>query len=151
MARQSLIALSTSCLALFATGGAALAGNAFTSSSYVGPPGVITRPSPLTKAQRTTMPVASAEPMRPPLRNHVPAWSPPTVSPYLNLFQPGVSRVFNYYTLVRPQLVQEQINQRQSAQLESLRQQATTRGAPASSPGNSGRFQNYGGYYRGRR
>ncbi len=79
------------------------------------------------------------------MRNAVP--DRPTISPYLNLFRPEASRVFNYYTLVKPQLAQQQINQQQSALLQSLQQQAE------SAPAGSGQrlFQNHDKYFGGRR
>jgi hypothetical protein len=44
---------------------------------------------------------------------------PPTVSPYLNLFRQDVEggSDFNYQTLVRPQLQQQQVNQQQQRQV----------------------------------
>jgi hypothetical protein len=44
--------------------------------------------------------------------------SRPTVSPYLNLFRNNTGPLPNYYSLVRPQLYQQDFNQRQTQMME---------------------------------
>jgi len=50
----------------------------------------------------------------------------PTISPYLNLFRGNTGPLPNYYSLVRPQLYQQDFNQRQ---LTSQQQQNSAIGA----------------------
>jgi hypothetical protein len=79
----------------------------------------------------------------------------PTVSPYLNLFRRDLGRVPNYYTLVRPQLQQQAINertqatlQRQRTQLQGVRQQLLNVERSTMRPtGSGGGFMNYSHYY----
>lgn len=52
--------------------------------------------------------------------------SRPTVSPYLNLFRNNTGPLPNYYSLVRPQLYQQDFNQRQT---QLMGQQAAEIGA----------------------
>ncbi len=89
--------------------------------------------------------------------------SRPTVSPYLNLFRNNNSPVPNYYTFVRPELNQMQVNQqqqqlllRQSAEIQGLQQnllQAQTAGPVSGTsswfqtPGSRSTFMNTGGYF----
>ncbi len=47
----------------------------------------------------------------------------PTVSPYMNLFRNGTSPALNYQTLVRPQIRQEDTNQRERAAVDRLQRQ----------------------------
>lgn len=120
-------------------------GNAFSGpSSKVGPALGTARPAPARRAPRPA-PVVDTSAPRIPLRNAAPYR--PTISPYLNLFRPEASRVFNYYTLVKPQLAQLQFNAQQSQRLQSLQQQVPT---PAANEGER-LFMNHGKYFgRGR-
>src|SRR4051812_29542348 len=89
--------------------------------------------------------------------------STPTVSPYLNLFQNQRNGQFNralpnYYTLVRPQLQQQQVNQTQQ---KLIQQQDSTieqlqgnvqifeqkQNGPTVVTGHSSWFLNTSGYY----
>ncbi|HEX3599926.1 MAG TPA: hypothetical protein VHU84_07270, partial [Lacipirellulaceae bacterium] len=51
--------------------------------------------------------------------------SEPAISPYLNLYRndAGQNQLLNYYTLVRPQLEQQEANKRQTAEMQKLRAQ----------------------------
>ena len=87
----------------------------------------------------------------------------PTVSPYLNLLRQNNSGVPNYYTLVRPELQQLQVNQQQQALLlkqNSQIQQLQTNllrtqtegpisGSPSwfQTPGTRSTFQNTSQFY----
>ncbi|MBL9123333.1 MAG: hypothetical protein JNG90_06840, partial [Planctomycetaceae bacterium] len=124
-----------------------LAGNALTSSSYVGPAGTVAQPIIRKRAARTSAASVAPTPARAPLREAA-AWQPPpTTSPFLNLFRPEASPIFNYYTLVRPQLEQERVNQLQAAEIARLQQLINSGAgqAPRAAPG--GRFMNRGGYF----
>lgn len=139
-------------IGLLAPLASASAGNAVsTRSSYVGPAGSRTL-ARTTGVQRLTSPSAPAPApatvVQQPVRIHKTEMPRPTVSPYLNLFRPEASRVFNYYTLVRPQLVQDQINAQQHFQLQVL-QQAEAEQAARPPGGAPRRFMHYGGYYGG--
>lgn len=93
------------------------------------------------------------------------------VSPYLNLFRDDTSGISNYWTLVKPQLEQQRVNQqqmrlneqqrqvsiRQQQQLQSIALQYRNRDQgqvrPTGTPGGlpaSVRFMNYGHFYGGR-
>lgn len=130
--------------AVCAASGNALAGP----SSKVGPALTLPRQT-LPRRVRTTTAAVAPTPPRIPMRN-APAYQP-TVSPYANIFQPGVSRIFNYYTLVKPQLVQQQVNQQRSAQIQILQQQLEAGGASPKASNNGGRFMNYGRYFGNQR
>ncbi len=86
----------------------------------------------------------------------------PTVSPYLNLLRGNAGPVPNYYSLVRPQLQQQRINQQQ--QSINLRQQSLAQAnqqgiqsvqqglleirQPQASPtGTGGGFMNFSHFY----
>ena len=81
--------------------------------------------------------------------------SRPTISPYLNLLRRNPSPVPNYYSLVRPQLQQLDVNRRQQAvnlhqqgQLRTLdRQVLSITESPAASTGTGAVFRNYSHYY----
>jgi len=94
------------------------------------------------------------------------------VSPYLNLFRDDSDGISNYWTLVKPQLEQQRLNQqqqrineqqrrvsiRQQQQLQSIAVQYRNRDQgqirPTGTPGGlpaSARFMNYGHYYGGGR
>ncbi len=80
----------------------------------------------------------------------------PTVSPYLNLVNPGGGGFQpNYHTLVRPLLQQQSINRQNALDLRRLQQRVTTNtqarlqtdptGLPGT--GHPTRFMFYGSYY----
>lgn len=87
----------------------------------------------------------------------------PTISPYLNLLRENVSPIPNYYSLVRPQLQQQRINQQQQSllirqnseirqlQTNLLRTQAEgpVSGTPSwfQNPGSRSTFLNTSQYY----
>ncbi len=81
----------------------------------------------------------------------------PSVTPYLALDQPFSNSATNYYTLVRPQLEQQRINQQMQRQTEMMQRQlsqVTSRppydptGSEMNSPtGHGAVYMNYGGYY----
>ena len=87
--------------------------------------------------------------------------SRPTVSPYLNLFREdlGGTNDFNYHTLVRPQLQQQQVNRQvqdqaratsQRVQQLSARSAFNAQGSQNQSPtGHQTVFGYYGRYYPG--
>lgn len=57
--------------------------------------------------------------------------SGPSVSPYLGLTSPYTSSAANYYTLVRPQLEQQRINERNEAQQVQMQHQLNSLAARA--------------------
>jgi hypothetical protein len=82
----------------------------------------------------------------------------PSVTPYLALDQPFTNTATNYYTLIRPQLEQQRINQIQSRQNQLMQRQL---GEVASRPpydptgsermaptGHTAVYMNFGGYYQ---
>jgi hypothetical protein len=84
----------------------------------------------------------------------------PTISPYLNLFRDdleGNKGVSNYFTLVRPQLRQQQANQQQFREIQRLEQQVrtlqyqqdlgTTNSAGVPATGHRTRFFDTGAFY----
>jgi hypothetical protein len=81
----------------------------------------------------------------------------PTVSPYLNLLRPqGGVGAPNYQSLVRPQLDQERLNQRQGQQLQQLQSRIyqgpssqASSGTPMAirSTGHTTQYMNYSAYY----
>lgn len=87
----------------------------------------------------------------------------PTVSPYMNLFRNNNSPVPNYYSFVRPQLNQIQVNQeqqallmRQNSEIQGLqknllqtRTDGPVSGSPSwfQTPGSRSTFMNTSGYY----
>jgi hypothetical protein len=80
--------------------------------------------------------------------------SRPTISPYLNLLRRDVGPLPNYYSLVRPQLQQNDFNQRQIAinreQRTAIRanaQQIQEVQSGAASTGTASVYRNYGHYY----
>ncbi len=88
--------------------------------------------------------------------------APPTISPYVNLFRTdanGAQNAFNYTTLVRPELQQQQINQQlQRQQTQESRQLQRIAAQPQLNPqgskdlyptGHETTFQYYGHYYSG--
>ena len=112
--------------------------------------------SPITPPQRTpppAQPVApqpSPQPAPKPFQGVTPT---STVTPYLALGLTGTDALANYYTIVRPQIQQQQQIELQNAQLVKLQQQLRASGAVVPRGGmpttgsSVGRFQNYGGYY----
>ena len=130
-----------------------LAGNALTSgSSYVGPAGAVARPVQRKRAQRLNdSPVPPTNKV--PLRSATPWQPPPTTSPFLNMFRPEATPIFNYYTLVRPQLQQLEINNRQAAEIQQLQQMIYSGGGASARPRSAqgARFMNHGAYFRGNR
>lgn len=87
------------------------------------------------------------------------ATTSPTVSPYLNLFRDDdevTESAPSYYAFVRPQLEQQQINERQQRELQRLERQLQRGSAVTAvrgvSSGSSARFmdtaQFYGGWRR---
>jgi hypothetical protein len=82
----------------------------------------------------------------------------PSVTPYLALEQPFSNSATNYYTLVRPQLEQQRINQQMQRQTELMQRQISQVSAqppmnPAGSQliaptGHPAVYMNYGGYYQ---
>ncbi len=73
--------------------------------------------------------------------------SPQAVSPYLNLFRNNSSlgTAGNYYTLVRPQIEQQRVNQQLSRRIDEVRSgYAAPTGRAA---GAGGYFMNYYGYF----
>lgn len=123
----------------------AAAGNALAGpSSYVGPSSGVARSAPPPRIRRAASPPAVAKPSRIPFRDALP-YRQPTVSPWLNIFRPDASRVFNYYTLVRPQLAQLQINQQRAAQIQALTSQAATIQGGRNDAG--GHFMAHGSYF----
>jgi hypothetical protein len=81
----------------------------------------------------------------------------PSVTPYLALDQPFANSATNYYTLVRPQLEQQRINQQMQRQTELMQRQlsqVTSRppydpqGSEMMAPtGHGAVYMNYGSYY----
>lgn len=153
MIRSLRAGLMAALLAGFLPCELALAGNALTSgSSYVGPAGVVAHPMTRRRAPRVNDNLV-AKSARAPMRNAMPWQPPPTTSPFLNMFRPEATPIFNYYTLVRPQLQQLEINNRQAAQIQQLQQIINSGGGsgrPARSAQGS-RFMNHGGYFSGSR
>jgi len=49
-----------------------------------------------------------------------------TISPYVGLATSRTSAVANYYTVVRPQLIQEETNRRQAVAIQQLEQELRT-------------------------
>jgi hypothetical protein len=82
----------------------------------------------------------------------------PTVTPYLALDQPFANTATNYYTLIRPQLEQQRINdqvQRQAQLMQRQMSQFTSRppydptGSETMAPtGHASVYMNHGGYYQ---
>lgn len=73
--------------------------------------------------------------------------SPQAVSPYMNLFRSNSSlgTAGNYYSLVRPQLEQQRVNQQLSRQIREVQ---AGYGAPAGRGGGvGGYFMNYYGFF----
>jgi hypothetical protein len=81
----------------------------------------------------------------------------PALSPYINLFRNDrrFGAVNNYYSLVRPMLQQQQLNQQTDQSLRELRiqnrlQQSQLQQLNSQMPGAQGStFMNYGGYFPG--
>jgi hypothetical protein len=63
---------------------------------------------------------ASSQRARRPFRA---SYQMPAVSPYVNLLRDDMPAIFNYYTLVKPQLEQEAFNARERAGIGDLQQQ----------------------------
>jgi hypothetical protein len=82
----------------------------------------------------------------------------PSVTPYLALEQPFSNSATNYYTLVRPQLEQQRINQQMQRQTELMQRQISqvsaqppmnVAGSEVMTPtGHPAVYMNYGGYYQ---
>ena len=83
--------------------------------------------------------------------------SRPTVSPYLNLLRRDVGPLPNYYSLVRPQLNQNEFNQRQrvtnaeqQAQIQrNARSIVDINESTAAPTGTASVYRNFGHYYPG--
>jgi hypothetical protein len=130
----------------------ALAGNALTSgSSYVGPAGTVTRPMTRKRAPRVNENLVAKPAARVPLRAATTWQPPPTTSPYLNMFRPEATPIFNYYTLVRPQLQQLEINNRQAAEIQHLQQMINSGAGGRARSAQGTRLMNHGAYFRGSR
>jgi hypothetical protein len=87
----------------------------------------------------------------------------PTVTPYLQLDRPFSNTATDYYTLVRPQLEQQRINQQMQRDTQQMQRQLSevTSRPPINVEGSEymaptghaaafmsmGGFMNYGGYY----
>jgi hypothetical protein len=73
----------------------------------------------------------------------------PSFSPYLNLLRNDFNPALNYYTLVRPQVNQDQTNRVRQAELDELQDEVTPqtvrRGAPqpVRSTGHASRYMDY--------
>jgi hypothetical protein len=131
---------------------ASLAGNALTSgSSYVGPAGTVSRPMTRKRAPRVNENLVAKPAARAPLRTAAPWQPPPTTSPFLNMFRPEATPIFNYYTLVRPQLQQLEINNRQAAEIQQLQQLINSGGGGRARSAHETRFMNHGTYFSGSR
>ena len=129
----------------------ALAGNALTSgSSYVGPAGVVAQPMTRKRAPRLNDDLV-AKPARAPMRNVKPWQPPPTTSPFLNMFRPEATPIFNYYTLVRPQLQQLEITNRHAVQIPQLQHVLNAGGGRRTRSAHDTRFMNHRGYFSGSR
>jgi hypothetical protein len=82
----------------------------------------------------------------------------PSVTPYLALDQPFSNTATNYYTLIRPQLEQQRINQNQDRQNQLMQRQLSQvasrppydpTGSETMAPtGHTAVYMNYGGYYQ---
>jgi hypothetical protein len=81
----------------------------------------------------------------------------PYVSPYLNIVRPGADPAFNYYTLVQPQLQQQQFNLQQNRNVQNLGRQLQQQEAEIMTPygaigrrrstGRAATYMNYSHYY----
>jgi hypothetical protein len=81
----------------------------------------------------------------------------PSVTPYLALDNPFTSPATSYYTQIRPQMEQQQINQQQQRQNQLLQRQISQytalqpydpTGSETRAPtGHASVYMNYGGYY----
>jgi hypothetical protein len=73
----------------------------------------------------------------------------PSFSPYLNLLRNDTNPALNYFTLVRPQVRQDQTNRVRQAELDELQEevvpQTVRRGAPqpVRSTGHASRYMDY--------
>jgi hypothetical protein len=82
----------------------------------------------------------------------------PSVTPYLALDQPFSNTATNYYTMVRPQLEQQRVNQQMQRQTEMMQRQLSQvtsqppfdpSGSQTMAPtGHAAVYMNYGGYYQ---
>lgn len=93
---------------------------------------------------------------RAPKKNFRSAYTKPTTSPYLNLLREDFPSAYNYFTLVKPQVQQEYLDQYGMARVASLRNQLSADERPidprAGSPnvrstGHRGRYMDYSNYY----
>lgn len=81
--------------------------------------------------------------------------SRPTISPYLNLLRRDAGPIPNYYTLVRPQLNQIDINQRQRVTNQQQQGQISANArnitelkeSGAAATGTASVYRNFGHYY----
>lgn len=81
----------------------------------------------------------------------------PYVSPYLNIVRPGADPAFNYYTLVQPQLQQQQFNLQESRNVQNLGRQLQQQQTELMTPygaiggirptGHVATYMNYSHYY----
>jgi hypothetical protein len=108
------------------------------------------------------VPAASAQvrpEMNPAQRNRVTrraaaAQRTPSFSPYLNLLRNDTNPALNYYTLVRPQVRQDQTNRMRQAELDELQnemepQSSHQRGTPqrVRATGHASRYMDYQRYF----
>ncbi|MBX9789803.1 MAG: hypothetical protein K2Y37_12870 [Pirellulales bacterium] len=108
------------------------------------------------------VPAASAQvrsEMSPAQRNRVSrraaaAQRTPSFSPYLNLLRNDTNPALNYFTLVRPQVRQDQTNRMRQAELDELQnevqpQDLRQRGTPqrVRATGHASRYMDYQGYF----
>lgn len=80
-------------------------------------------------------------------RPGISTYSPPAVSPYLNLLRPGTLPAVNYFALVQPQIQTDQDIQGLSAGVNQNRQSLTNMNSLMSSTGHATQFMNLGGYF----
>lgn len=110
--------------------------------------------------QRPAQAVAVPRPMSRGARPFASVEREPTISPYLNLFRDDEDNdeaVPNYFTLVRPQVEQRQINLQQQRELQRIesrvrtvqyeQEAGTARTGPLPATGHGTRFFNTGSYY----
>ena len=123
--------------------------------------GRFVRTTPASMPRRMTIQPAAPRPAVPRSQRLETASNRPTISPYLQLFGEEIDSqvVPNYYTYVRPQLEQQELNRRQQLELEQLerRQQgrpAAAGGAPSTTDDPNARnlptrFMNTAQFYSG--
>ncbi|MCA9235820.1 MAG: hypothetical protein KDA44_10135 [Planctomycetales bacterium] len=113
--------------------------------------------SPVNQQLKSQLASAYRPPTRPANKPFINANSGPSVTPYLSLSSPFSSTADTYYTQVRPQMAQQQMDQRQQAQNARFQHQLNSMAAkPPFDPqgsdqiaptGHAAVFQNTLGYY----